>query len=77
MMRTSTATGRGLQGAKQLDLESRRGLADFVQEQRAAIGLLKQPDAVLGGARKCTALVAEKLAFEQGVGQRAAVFHDK
>ena len=45
-----------LQGAQQLDLEGWRGLADFVEKQGSAIGLLKEPDAVFGSAGKRAAL---------------------
>jgi hypothetical protein len=58
-----------LQHAQQLDLEGRAGFADFVEEQRAAIGLLEQADAVVDRAGEGAALVAEQLGFEQRVGQ--------
>jgi hypothetical protein len=85
-MRTSTGTVRALptgtdlaflQGPQQLDLEGRRGVADFVEEQRAAVGLLEKADAIFMGAGECALLVAEELGFEQRVGQGTAVFDDE
>ena len=66
-----------LQHAQQLDLEGRRCLADFVEEDGAAVGLLEEADAVLVGAGEGAALVAEQLGFEQLVRQRAAVLDDE
>ena len=74
MMRTSTGTERPppsaidlalLQDAQQLGLQRRRQLADLVEEQRAAVGLLERPTLPLGGAGERAALVAEELALEQ------------
>ena len=62
-----------LQHAQQLDLERGRGVANFVQKEGAAVGLLEQPDAIFNGSGERTALVAEQFGFEQRVGQGAAV----
>ena len=62
-----------LQDAQQLDLRARRHLADLVEKQRAALGLLEQAALARFGAGECAALVAEQLAFQQIVRQRAAV----
>ena len=66
-----------MQHAQQLGLKSRRGFADFIQKNRAAVSLLKQPDMILIGAGKCAALVAKQHAFQQLLGQRRAVFANK
>ena len=60
-----------LQHAQQLDLKGRRGLADLVQEQGAAIGPLEQADVVIDGAGEGPALVAEELALQQLSGMAA------
>ncbi len=62
-----------LQGAEQLHLERRRHLGDLVQEQRAAVGFLEEPELVDGGAGERAAHVAEELGLEQGLGHGAAV----
>jgi hypothetical protein len=59
-----------LQGTQQLDLEGRRGVADLVEEQRAAVGLLKEADAVFVGAGEGTLLVAEEFASSRVSGRR-------
>ncbi|OPZ01793.1 MAG: hypothetical protein BWZ09_02644 [Alphaproteobacteria bacterium ADurb.BinA305] len=66
-----------LQHAQQFHLEGRRGLADLVEEDRAAIGLLEAPGAVLVGTGEGAALVAEQFGLEQLVGQRTAVLDDE
>ena len=66
-----------LEHAQQLGLHRRRHLADLVEEQHAAVGLLDA--ARLGGDRagERAALVAEQLRLEQLVGQRRAVDGDE
>ena len=66
-----------LQEAQQLDLDRRRDLADLVEEQRPAVGLLEAPFAAAGRAREGALLVAEQLALEQRLGQRRAVELDE
>jgi hypothetical protein len=66
-----------LQHAQQLDLEGRAGVADLVEKDGAAVGLLEAAAAVFIGAGEGAALVAEKFGFEQLVGQRAAVLDDE
>ena len=51
----------------------RRHLADLVEEERAAVGLLEEALLVAQRAGEGAALVAEQLALEQVLGQRAAV----
>jgi hypothetical protein len=66
-----------LQHAQQLDLEHRAGIADLVEKDGAAVGLLEAAAAVFVGAGERTALVAKQLGFEQLVGQRTAVLDDE
>ena len=74
-MRTSTLTGRlpptgidfaFLQHAQQLDLHVEAQLADFVEEQRAAIGFLELAQMLVGGAGERALLVAEQDRFDRG-----------
>jgi hypothetical protein len=54
-----------LQEAQDLDLRLGRHLADLVEEQRAALGLLDQPRLGLMGGRVRAGAVAEQLALDQ------------
>ena len=56
---------RLLQDAQQLGLERERQLADLVEEQGAAVGLLEQAGLARDGAGEGAALVAEQLALGQ------------
>ena len=58
---------------QQLDLRRLVDIADLVEEQRAALGLLEPPDATLVRAGECPLLVAEQLALKQRRRQRSAV----
>ena len=62
-----------LQHAQQLHLRGRRRLADLVEEERALRRRAEQADLVADGAGERTLHVAEQLALEQALGQRAAV----
>ena len=62
-----------LQHAQDLGLRARAHVADFVEEQRAAVGLLEPADPLLVGARERALLVAEELRLEQVLLQRRAV----
>jgi len=55
-----------LEHAQQLDLYVRIGLADLVEEHRAAVGALDQTGLVLDRTGERTALVTEQLALEHG-----------
>jgi len=66
-----------LQRAQQLDLHGRGGLGNLVQEQRAAVGDFEQSPLVRDGAGKCALLIAEQLAFQEGLGEGAAVDGDE
>ncbi len=52
-------------------------VADFVEEDRAAIGLLELADLLLGGAGERPLLVAEELRLDQLLGNRRAVDLDE
>ena len=62
-----------LDRAQQLRLQRQRQLADLVQEQGAAVGRAEQALGVADGAGERAAHVAEQLAFDHALGQRAAV----
>ena len=57
-----------LQRAQELGLELDRHLADLVEEQRAAVGLLEQALPALLGVGERALGVAEQLALEQLLG---------
>ena len=54
-----------LQDAQQLDLDGQRQVADFIQKQRAAIGLFKPAGFCTQGARESTFFMAEQLSLNQ------------
>jgi hypothetical protein len=62
-----------LQDAQDLGLHFRPHVADFVEKQGAAIGGFEQAALGRDGAGEGAARVAEKLRFEQGLGQGRAV----
>ena len=66
-----------LQHAQDLGLRVRAHVADLVEEQRAAVGLLEAADALLVGAGERALLVAEELGLEQVLLQRRAVHLDE
>ena len=66
-----------LEHAQQLGLHGSGQFADFVQEQRAAVGDLEQADPVIVGAGEGAFAVAEQLALDQVFGQRAAIDGDE
>ena len=66
-----------LQGAQQLDLHVQRQLADLVQEQGAAVGLLELAQVLVGGAGEAALLVAEQDGFDQVLRDGAAVDGDE
>src|SRR3546814_10753953 len=53
------------QHPQQPGLQRQRHVADFVEEQRAAVGLLEAADMAFGCAGERAGLVAEQLAFQQ------------
>ena len=66
-----------LQDAQDLRLRVGAHVADFVEEQRAAVGLLEAADALLVGAGERALLVSEQLGLEQVLLQRRAVDLDE
>ena len=67
----------GLQEAQHLGLQAKIHLADFVEEQRAAIGLAGSAGAVRGGAGEGALHMAEDLAFQQVARDGGAVDGDE
>src|ERR1700731_2915177 len=64
------------QYAQHLGLRLEAHVADFVQEQRSTISLLKLADFVLGSSGKASFDMPEKLGFDQFIRNRGAVhFH--
>ena len=66
-----------LQHAQQLDLGVERQLAHLVQEQGALVGQLEAPDPALQRAGERALLVAEQLALDHALRDRAAVDLDE
>ena len=66
-----------LQRAQQLDLHVERQLADLVQEQGAAVGLLELAQVLVGGAGEAALFVAEQDRFDQILRDGAAVDGDE
>ena len=66
-----------LQDPENLGLDRGAHVADFVQEQAAAVGLLEAADSLAIGAGEGALLVAEQLRLEQRLGQRRAVHFDE
>ncbi len=82
MMRMSTGTGLRaadavdhalLDRAQQLGLQAHVHLGDFVEQQRAAIGLLELADAARERAGEGALLVAEQFGFQQVLRDRRAI----
>ncbi len=65
------------QDAQQAGLQFGRHVADFVEEQRTALGLLETPTSLRLGAGERAALVAEQFGFEQILGNRRGVDGDE
>ena len=62
-----------LEHAQQLGLRHQRHVADFVEEQRAAVGQLEAAGLAIVRAGERALFVAEDFRLEQAVGQRRAV----
>ena len=75
--RADAADLAGLEGAQELGLELGRQLADLVEEEGAAGGLLECADPALGGAGEGARLVAEQLGLDEVRRDRAAVDDDE
>ena len=65
------------QHAQQLGLHALGQLADFVEKNRAAVSHFEQADAMVVGAGERAFAMAEQLAFDQRLGQCAAVDRDE
>ena len=59
-----------LQHAQQTGLGLQRHIADFIEKQGAAVGLLETPDPLAVGAGESALLVAEQFRFDQVLGDR-------
>ena len=59
--------------AEQFDLHVETHVADFVEEERPALGRFKMADAAGMGAGKAALFMPEKFGFDQFAGDRAAV----
>ena len=66
-----------LQHTQELRLQLERDVADFVEEQRAAVRQLEPADLLRDGARERAFLVSEELALEQPRWNRGAVELDE
>src|SRR4051812_10131513 len=66
-----------LEGAQELRLQLERQLADLVEEDRAAAGLLERADPAIDRAGERALLVAEELAEQELARHRAAVDDDE
>jgi hypothetical protein len=66
-----------LKDPKQPDLRGDRQLAHLVEEYRPLVSPLEEAPLLRDGTGKCTLLMPEKLAVEQGLGNCAAVDLDK
>ena len=62
-----------LKDAQHLGLRLQAHVADFVEEDRALVGLLELADLPIGGAGERALLVAEELRFDELVGNGGAV----
>ena len=66
-----------LNGAQELGLQAHIHLGNLVQQQRAAIGFLELADPAGNGPGKGALLMAEKLGFQQVLGNRRAIDGDE
>src|SRR5882757_6731055 len=62
-----------LQHTKKLRLKFEGKVADFVEEERAAVGEFEAADFLIDGPGERAALVAEKLGFEKAAGNGGAI----
>ncbi len=66
-----------LQHAQELSLQGRRHVADFVEEDRPALGRLKQAPLVVMRVGERTAPMAEQLALQECLGDRRTIHGEK
>jgi hypothetical protein len=77
LIAADTAEATCLEHTQQPHLHIHRHLGHFVQEQRSAVGTLEAPAMGARGAGEAAALMTEQFAFDQILGQRAAVHGDE
>src|SRR5487761_278183 len=65
------------QHAQKLGLRLRGHFADFIEQQRSAVGKLEAAEPAFGGACERAFFVAENLAFHQRFGNRGAIDRDE
>src|SRR6266478_3801530 len=66
-----------LEHAHELDLSPGGHVADFIEKDSAAIGLLETSNATEFCASECAALMTEEFAFEQRFRNRSAIDGDE
>src|SRR5215510_920939 len=66
-----------LEHAQEPALHLRRHIADLIEEDRPAVGLLKEAWLVRHRSRECAALVAEELRLQECGGERRAIHGDE
>ena len=66
-----------LNGAQQLGLKTEVHFGNFIEQQGAAVGFLELADTTGHSAGESALFMAEKLGFEQIVGDRRAVDGDE
>jgi hypothetical protein len=66
-----------LEDAEELRLHRRRGLADLVEEERAAVRRLEEPFPVAGGSRERAPSMPEQLALEEVLREGRTVHRDE
>jgi len=66
-----------LKDAKKFRLEFEGKIADFVEEERAAVGEFEAANFLTDGAGESAAFVAEKLGFEKAAGNGGAIHFDE
>ena len=77
LVRADPLDGALLQDAQQLGLHRQREFADFVEKDRAAVGLFESPFPRPVGSGEGPFFVAEQLAFDDAFRQRGAVEGDE
>jgi hypothetical protein len=62
-----------LEHPQEFDLRRRRGITDFIEEDRPPVSDLKKPRLIGHCPRKCAPFVPEQFALEQRFRQRRAI----
>src|SRR5580698_4089877 len=73
LMATNGGEGQRFQHAQKFGLETKLEVADFIDEERATIGLLEPAHAAIGGAGEGSFDMPEKLGFDESGGNRGAI----